>query len=84
MRGISTEMIADLFWLQGPDEVEDDYELSRHELLVALWFEARHGQLRHRKRWRAWVERVEPLLATRATDIAAVELPPTKADRGGE
>ncbi|MEU4558501.1 hypothetical protein AB0F72_08925 [Actinoplanes sp. NPDC023936] len=74
MRGVSTEAIADAYWLS--EDVEDEYGLSRHELLVALWFEASQGQPRFRERWREWAERVGPLLwDTRTLDVDAVELP---------
>ncbi len=79
MCGISTETIADAYW--AGDDVEDEYGLTRHELLVALWFEATQGQPRHRRRWKAWGEQAyRALWDTRELDPAGVELPPTSVD----
>lgn len=78
MKGIGTEMLADLYWAHGESEVEDDYELTRHELLVTLWFESAHGQPRFRKRWKAWLSQVEgPLWHASTLDPMSVPLPPT-------
>ncbi len=80
-RGTSTEVIADTYWLG--DDVEAKYILTRHELLVVLWFEARHGQPRFRKRWRVWLEQVGPVLwNTSALDPSVVPLPPWRESFG--
>jgi hypothetical protein len=77
MKGISTEMIADMYWVQGEDELMADYDLTRHELLVALWFEATWGCPRFRRRWKAWAEQAGQVLwNVSELDVAAVELPP--------
>lgn len=77
MRGVSTEFIADAYMVDGEHAVRDDYELTRHELLVALWFEATHGQPRFRKRWKAWVREADGVLwNTPALAPDAVPLPP--------
>jgi hypothetical protein len=76
MRGISTEMIADLFWLG--EAVEDEYGLSRHELLVALWFEGTQGCPRFRRRWRVWGETASQLLWKSDIDVGGVPLPSTR------
>ncbi|BAL87281.1 hypothetical protein AMIS_20610 [Actinoplanes missouriensis 431] len=47
MRGVTTGLIADAYWLG--ENVADEYGLRRHELLVALWFEASQGQQRFRQ-----------------------------------
>lgn len=79
MRGISTEVIAGHYWLD--EDVQTDYELTRHELLVVLWFEATQGQPRFRRRWKAWgVEAGLVLWPSSKLTPAAVELPPTRAD----
>lgn len=84
MKGVSTEMIADLYWAHGESEVEDDYDLSRHELLVVLWFEGSQGMPRFRKRWGAWVRQVEGTLwKVTELDPDLVVLPPTRADLEG-
>jgi len=77
MNGVSTEMIADLHWAQGETEILDDYDLTRHELLVALWFEATQGQPRFRRRWKAWGAYAAGVL-WKASEVnpEVVELPP--------
>lgn len=76
LRGISTEVIAGHYW--NGEDVETDYELTRHELLVVLWFEATYGQPRFRRRWKAWVDGVGGVLwRSSSLDPGAVELPPT-------
>lgn len=77
MNGISTEAIADHYWCDDP--VEADYNLSRHELLVALWFEAVHGQPRFRRRWKTWGKQVGQVLWDPSkVDVTAVDLPPVR------
>lgn len=79
MRGISTEILADHHWLG--DDVQDEFELTRYELLVALWFEATYGQPRYRKRWKAWARQVGGALwKVSELDVGAVELPATRDD----
>ena len=73
MRGISTEMIADMHW--AGDDAADDYGLTPGELVVALWFEASQGQPRFRKRWRQWLKMADPVLWKGDLDI---ELPPIR------
>ncbi|GIM88742.1 hypothetical protein [Paractinoplanes toevensis] len=76
MRGTPTEAIADYYWIG--EDVEDEYTLTRHELLVVLWFEATHGQPRFRKRWKAWAAQVhQTLWDTRTLDPMTVPLPST-------
>lgn len=82
MKGISTEMLADMYWAHGEVELLDDYELTRHELLVALWFEATQGQPRFRKRWKTWaVKAGDALWKATTIDPETVTLPPTSGDR---
>lgn len=76
MKGISTEAVADMYWLG--EDVEDDYGLPRHELLVTLWFEATYGCLRFRRRWRQWGAEASGRLWKSDSDVSAVPLPPTR------
>lgn len=76
MRGISTEAIADTYWLD--DNPEDDYGLTRHELLIVLWFEATHGRPRFRRRWKTWAEGIGWPVVDFNPDL--VVLPPTRYD----
>lgn len=73
LNGISTEAIADSYWVH--DDPEDDYGLTRHELLVALWFEATQGQPRFRRRWKAWGIEASKALRKSDIDVEAVALP---------
>lgn len=76
LKGISTEAIADSYWVD--DDPEDDYGLTRHELLVALWFEATQGQPRFRRRWKAWGIEASQALWKSDIDAATVALPATR------
>jgi hypothetical protein len=76
MNGISTEVIAESHWLD--DSPQDDFGLTRHELLVALWFEATQGQPRFRRRWREWGRTASQALWKSDIDVDAVQLPPTR------
>lgn len=81
MKGISTELLGDMYWAHGEAEVEADYELSRHELLVALWFEGTYGQPRFRRRWKAWAQQAGVVLwHTSTLDPGGVGLPPCRPD----
>ncbi len=47
MRAIPTNAIAGLYLAERDEAaVCDDYDLTRHELLVALWYEGTHGEYR--------------------------------------
>jgi hypothetical protein len=76
MNGISTEAIAESHWLD--DNPQDDFGLTRHELLVALWFEATQGQPRFRRRWREWGPVASQALWKSDSDVESVPLPPTR------
>lgn len=79
MRRLPTEMLADMYWAHGETDLlaADGYDLTRHELLVALWFEATQGAPRNRRRWKAWGAEVSgPLWSTSTLDPELVPLPP--------
>jgi hypothetical protein len=77
MRGVPTDVLAEHHWCG--DDIMDGFDLTRHEALVALWFEARHGQRIWRRRWRAWAASVEGSLARAdAVDLSGVDLPPVR------
>ncbi len=80
MRGVATEFIADTYWIG--DDPEDNYRLTRHELLVALWFEATQGQPRFRRRWHQWGVTASQALWRSEMDPGSVELPPISGDVG--
>lgn len=64
LRGISTEAIAGLFLAERDEAaVCDDYDLTRHELLVVLWFEGTHGCRANRKALGGWADAAYGALA---------------------
>lgn len=78
IRGVSTEAIADMVWAgETLTRVQGDYVLSRAEVLLACWHEARHGTQRSRRRWRSWLAQVDPLLWKAAPDWDAIPDPPS-------
>jgi uncharacterized protein (DUF433 family) len=61
IKGVSTNAIAErVIAGESVDEVGDDYGLSRHEVLLACWWEGTGGE--YRKEWKAWAEEVWPAL----------------------
>lgn len=66
-------------WLESGDPVavvQDEYGLTREDLLVACWFEARYGTGAHpRDDWLDWLEDWEPTLWG-AKDYDGIPLPP--------
>lgn len=79
IKGVTTEAIAGMWWAgDSAAGVCDDYALTRHEFLVALWFEGTHGAYRQ---WKAWAEvAYRQLAGWEPLDLEMV-LPP---DRNGE
>lgn len=74
IHGISTEAIAGLFLAERDEAaVCDDYDLTRHELLVVLWFEGTHGCAANRKALGGWAEAAYGELAR--GDVDGVEAP---------
>lgn len=85
IKGVSCEAIASAFWAEGDaGAVADDYGLTRHELLVALWHEATHGAARAEfPGWRVWADEVAyPRLAgwVKPLDVESLPLPPGRED----
>lgn len=81
IRGVSTEAIAGMVYAgEDFDTVAADYGLSRHEVILACWYEGSAGS--YRVEWRSWTLAVAPALGGwKPLDPAAVEEPPAK---GGE
>ena len=72
---IDTECVANVVW-QGLDPVGPDWyasSLTREEVLVACWYEARYGPKRWRRAWREWRLRYE-------SNRALTAYPPSKAE----
>lgn len=73
LRGISTDAIAGRYLVEGEAAVRDDYGLTRHELLVVLWFEGAHGD--YRAELGEWAQAVGWALARGDVDgVAAPEV----------
>ncbi|MEO3856185.1 DUF433 domain-containing protein [Acrocarpospora sp. B8E8] len=68
-------------WLESGDlvhVVQDEYGLTRADLLVACWFEARYGTGAHpRDEWLDWLEDHEPALWS-AKGYEEIPFPPMK------
>ena len=74
LRGIATDAIAGLYLAERDEAaVCEDYEITRHELLVALWFEGMHGSVEHRKALGGWAVAAYGALAR--GDVDGVEAP---------
>lgn len=85
IKGIPTEAIADMYWAgESAEVVCDEYGLTRHELLVALWHEAANGE--YRKRWKDWAsgEAYQRLASwTKPLDVDTIPLPPQRKSGEG-
>lgn len=80
VRGSPTFAVAGAYWAgDSADDTAADFGLTRHELLVAFWFEATHGD--YHAQWREWAEKVAyPRLAgwVKPLDADSLPLPPDK------
>ena len=77
---LPTDLIAYLYEIEGESAVMDDYDLTHDEVMVACWFEARHGRSRkRRKAWRAWLDMHEDVL-WESKDWSVVPFPPRLAE----
>lgn len=75
--GISCEAIAlDVWDGMSVDETAATFNLTRAQVLVACWFEGRHGALR--RSWREWVIQAARSMAHDQWDD--VPDPPTKEE----
>ena len=59
-----------------------DYDISRHEVLLACWHAGMYGTPRFRQRWRTWAAGIAPKLAGLEPFDSATE--PGPPDRNGE
>lgn len=77
IRRVRTEDIAGMLIAGETAEVVcDEYDITRHELLLACWYEALFGS---QPKWRKWAETVAgPELAgwVKPLDVDAMPLPP--------
>ncbi len=52
---IDVETVTErIWWGESGDEIAAYYEISRAQVLLACWYQARHGTRTWRKRWDAW------------------------------
>lgn len=75
----ATEDVAGMIWAGEPvDVVCDEYELTRHQVLLACWFEATYGPPRRRRAWREWADQAHRTLGgwTKPFDLDAIPDPP--------
>jgi uncharacterized protein (DUF433 family) len=79
-RRLPTELIASMYVAEGGWEVvADRYEITRDDVMVACWFEARYGRSkRRRKAWAGWLADVEGRL-WESQDWTDVPFPPRDA-----
>lgn len=75
VRGISAEAIADMVTAgESLDRVAADYDLTRHEVLLACWWEGLH----ERPEWRDWAAGIgQRMWHTKTFDPDAEQGPPT-------
>ena len=76
--GQLTTKIADAHW--WGEDIDRAFTLSRHALLVALWYEATHGD--YTTRWADWAHTVHPYLSglrhIEEAEYLLLTLPPVK------
>jgi uncharacterized protein (DUF433 family) len=83
IKGVSTEAIAGRVRAgEDFDAVALDFRLSRHEVILACWYEGTAGV--YRREWSAWTNAVGPALGGhRPLDVDAVGEPPRVGVGGG-
>lgn len=78
INGELTTKIADSHWW-GTD-IDRAFTLSRRQLLMALWYEATHGD--YTSRWADWAHTVHPYLSglrhIEEAEFSLLALPPVK------
>ena len=81
IRGIPTDAIADTLYAgESAESICDEYDLTRYELLVALWYEASSGDYANHPDWKQWAaETAYPALAGwAALGVESMPLPPSR------
>ncbi|MEV2239602.1 DUF433 domain-containing protein [Micromonospora sp. NPDC049891] len=79
VRGIPTDSVAGMVWAgEGVATVADEYDMTRHEVLLCCWWEGSQGA--YRRRWRVWAESVHPALGgwVKPLDVDALPDPPNR------
>ena len=76
---IDTRMVAEHSSTLGGESAMDTWDLTRDEVMVACWFEARYGSRGLKRLWREWLARWETTLwHSHEKAWAAVPFPPRK------
>lgn len=77
---VPTEVVAGAVWAGDPvNTVADDYSLTRPQVLIACWHEARHNA-EHTAQWAEWLTAAEPAMARPDPDWHQIPDPPTRKD----
>ena len=72
---LGAEFIADIVFAHGFKDAQDDYELTREELLLACWWAGLWGPRKWKTRWGEWAKAVNAHLWYGCINIPD---PPTK------
>jgi uncharacterized protein (DUF433 family) len=73
------DQVCSRIWAGEPlADVAADYGISREQVLVACWHQARHGTQAWRGRWRRWLDDSEAFLWLTNPPYDAIPDPPTK------
>jgi uncharacterized protein (DUF433 family) len=85
IKGVSTGAIVDTFLAgESAEAVAEDYGLTRHEVLLALWFEGSYGTKKMRRLLGWWAHNVAfPVLGgwDKSKTVEQIEVPEVP-DRG--
>lgn len=78
---LTCEQFAEYVWNGMEDEIYKGWDyLTRDDVLVMCWYQARYGSRAWQKRWKAWLERYSGKLWYSA-DWESVPMPPSKGEK---
>ncbi|MFF0822498.1 DUF433 domain-containing protein [Micromonospora haikouensis] len=83
LRGIPTDAVAGMVWAgEAVETVCDEYDMTRHEVLLCCWWEGSQGE--YRRQWKTWATEAQPMLGgwVKPFDLAAIPDPPSRAEMG--
>jgi uncharacterized protein (DUF433 family) len=81
--GLRTELIAGCWWAgRDVEDICEDYQIERGDILIACWYMAGRGSLKWRKRWGDWLKDAEAAMFPHAWAAwyALCPLPPQKGE----
>ncbi len=73
INGHQVDAIAELYLYGGVHDPQESLGLSRHEVIVACWYWAKHGTPIYTERWQLWARYVD--IELRRGDLGVDELP---------